>query len=57
MPKINHRKNIPTLPDKEHAARAWAEFLYSEYCLEKSLRDQPKGPIIKDATNHDKPNS
>jgi hypothetical protein len=43
--------------EKVEAAKAWAEFLYAEYCLEKALHDQPKDKIIKGATNHDKLNS
>ena len=36
------------------AAKAWAEFLYAEYCLEKSLRIELESNKIESATNHDK---
>ena len=45
--------------EKQLAARAWAEFLYEEYCLEKQNRLIlcDKRRTIKKLTNHDKLNS
>lgn len=42
---------------KIYAAKAWAEFLFAEYQLEKALQKQSESKIIESATNHDKSNS
>jgi hypothetical protein len=36
------------------AAKAWAEFFYAEYCLEKTLQNMAESNTMELATNHDK---
>jgi hypothetical protein len=48
----------PSTEEASLAAKAWAEFLYEEYCLEKQkrLRSNEKGIKIERLTNHDQLN-
>ena len=57
----NHAVPPQELPNEEVrlAAKAWAEFLYEEYCLEKQKRLilSKKHVTVEKLTNHDRLNS
>ncbi len=54
---MSAKSRKPNRKELIDASKAWAKFLYSEYCLEKNLLNQARSNTINNATNHDKLNT